>query len=89
MAKCKRCFTDLPGKKRICEECMGKWVQMRNTAFDALVAKYGGLSQTRDQFEKFKREMKRLDRIWHKDVDKFNEEIEKLKFKPDAKLKAQ
>ncbi len=73
--KCIRCGDDHLNK-RICSSCMKKWTDMRSAIYTQLVIKYGVLTPT--NHEAFKKEMKRLEKIWKKDLQKFDIELIKL-----------
>ncbi len=78
MAKCRKCGqeTNIPGKY-LCDICLSKWTDMKTIIFNTLQNKYGKLNKENHPI--FMKESKRLVRIWRKDKDKFNNEINKLK----------
>lgn len=61
---------------KICSSCMGKWTNMRSSVFDALTKKHGEMSATNHPL--FRSEMKRLEKVWRKDKEKFETELEKI-----------
>ena len=75
--KCIRCGNDTILYKKICNICLTKWTDMRTEIFNTLISKYGEMTPL--NHEQFKKETKRLESIWRKDANKFNQEILKLK----------
>jgi hypothetical protein len=75
MAKCRTCENETGLGKRICYKCLSKWSDMRADAFEFLQSKYGKMSPENHPI--ITKEMKRLDRLWRKDIDKFYKEIHK------------
>lgn len=71
--KCIRCGNDVGTARRICQSCMGNWLEMRKTAYDFLVSKHGEM--TAENHPIFKKEMPRLERIWRKDRNAFEAAI--------------
>lgn len=77
MPRCKRCGHDsLIINKRICNSCLSEWSDMRTSAYNKLTEVYGPMTYL--NHEAFKQQMKRLERIWHKDRDQFLLELGKL-----------
>lgn len=56
---------------------MKEWTSMRSEIYEALENKMGKFGPA--NFEPFKKEMKRMDRLWHKDREKYNIELEKIR----------
>lgn len=75
MRKCIRCGDETSKGTKVCPTCLRSWGNMRTIIFDMLEEKYGKLCpQNHDIFIK---ETKRLEKIWRKDKEKFQEEIGK------------
>jgi len=74
MAHCRKCGCDTGMNRRICSSCLSKWSEMRGEAFTFLKNKYGKMSLENLPF--LQKEMKRLDKKWKKDPEKFYEEIQ-------------
>ena len=72
--KCKE--KNIFDNRRICSECMKEWTMMRTTAFDALESKYGKMNP--ENHPTFIKEMKRLEKIWKRDKDLFQLELDKI-----------
>lgn len=62
--------------RKICPNCMDKWVNMRKQVFDKLTDLHGKLCPSNHQI--FIVEMKRLEKIWKTKPDQFYEELSKL-----------
>ena len=78
MRTCIRCRQlNIFDSRNICLTCMKAWTSMRSEVYEALEIKMGKFGH--DNFEPFKKEMKRMDRLWHKDREKYNIELEKIK----------
>ena len=75
MAKCIRCG-DENSRGKICYSCMSKWTDMRSEVFNALEKKHGKLSPANHPI--FIKETKRLEKIWRKDKDKFDIELNNI-----------
>ena len=72
MASCRRCGCESFGRS-ICLRCLSKWTDMRKEAFDYLQKKYGKLSP--ETHPKISKEIKRLDKLWKRNPEKFYAEI--------------
>ena len=77
MSKCVRCHDENDRTGRICSSCLTSWLDMRIMVFEALNEKLGKL--TPDTHQQFIKEMKRMERTWRKDRDKFEIELNKIK----------
>jgi hypothetical protein len=55
---------------------MKEWTTMRTTAFDILESKYGKMNP--ENHPTFIKEMKRLEKIWKRDKDLFQLELDKI-----------
>jgi len=71
--KCIRCGRDTCGNKTICSRCLQDWSAMRKLIWDYHEKKYGKLSN--DNLKIHQKDTKKLERIWRKDKDKFQELI--------------
>lgn len=75
MARCKTCGGDaITG--RICPRCLDEWTAMRSEVHSALQVKLGKLSP--QNHEEYKKQMKRLEKIWKKDKEKYKDELRKI-----------
>ena len=72
MAKCIRCGKEAYPRK-ICLGCLQKWSDMRTMAHEYLTGKFGPMTAL--NHEDFKKGIKKLEKIWRKSPDKFEEEI--------------
>ncbi len=72
MAKCK-CGRDAWPNRRVCQICLKNWSDMKGKAFHFIEGKYGKLNAENHPI--FKTEMRRLEKIWRKDSNKFEIEI--------------
>lgn len=75
MGKCIRCWEEAYSKK-ICSACLSSWSDMRIEVYGELEKALGHFS-FQNQIV-FKKEMKRLEKIWRKDKDKFQQEVLKI-----------
>jgi len=73
---CKRCGGDTIGNQRICFRCLRDWSAMRKLIWDHTEKKYGKLSA--DNLKIRQKETKKLEAIWRKDKDKFQEIIKEV-----------
>lgn len=74
MRTCIRCHEkNIFDNRRVCSGCMKEWTDMRTSAYDFVESKVGKL--TPETHETYKKEMKRLEKIWKKDKEQFNLEI--------------
>lgn len=77
MRTCIRCNEkNIFDNRRICQGCLKEWTDMRVSASDYVQSKVGVLSP--ENHETYKKEMKRLEKIWKKDKEKFKQEISKI-----------
>lgn len=76
--KCIRCGEENSSGK-ICHSCMRNWMDMRNAVFNELESKHGAMTPTNHEI--YKKEMKRMEKIWRADKDKFQVEFQKLNSK--------
>jgi len=77
MPRCIRCGDDtLILRKRICESCLKKWLDMRTSAYNTLVGIYGNLNP--ENHEKFKIEMRKLERTWKKNPEEFETQLQRI-----------
>ena len=77
MRTCIRCKEkNIFDNRRICSGCMKEWTTMRTTAFDVLESKYGKMNP--ENHPTFIKEMKRLEKIWKRDKDLFQLELDKI-----------
>lgn len=72
--ECKYCGIEFY-KANICGYCMANFATMKKSSFDYLKNKFGPLSF--DNQDKFRLEMKRLERLYKRNEMKFWNEIEK------------
>ena len=70
---CKRCGGDTYGSQNVCSRCLSDWSAMRKQAWDFIGGKLGKLSS--ENLKSYQKEMKKLEAIWRKDKDKFQEII--------------
>ena len=70
---CRRCGKDTYGSQTICSKCLIDWSAMRKLIWDYHDKIYGKLSN--DNLKTRQEETKKLERIWRKDKDKFQEII--------------
>lgn len=73
MGKCIRCGCETY-RERICRSCMNEWTEMRAKTYNTISKKYGMFSPENQVI--FKKEMKRLEKIWRKNKDEWKLEIE-------------
>lgn len=73
MAKCRKCGGEAYNR-RICSGCLRKWTDMRVVAFEHVQNKHGKMCA--DNSKVIQKDMKRLDRLWRRDPDKFYAEVE-------------
>ena len=73
MAKCRKCGSEA-FNRRICTPCLKDWTNMRGIAFEYVQKIHGKMSP--ENLKVIQKEMKRLDRLWKKDPDKFYKEVE-------------
>lgn len=77
MRTCIRCKEkNIFDNRRICLGCMKEWTTMRTTAFDTLESKYGKMNP--ENHPTFIKEMKKLEKIWKRDKDLFQLELDKI-----------
>lgn len=77
MRTCIRCHqSNIFDNRRVCTSCLTDWSNMRITAANQLEKKFGKL--TPDNHEDFKKEMRRLEKIWRKAPDQFEQELIKI-----------
>ena len=77
MRTCIKCHEkNIYDNSRICVRCMKSWTDMRTSAWASLEPKLGKLSHA--NLPDYKKEMKRLEKIWRKDPDQFSLELSKL-----------
>ena len=79
MSICRTCHNETLSGRRICPSCLSKWSDMRTLIFNTLTDVYGKMTQS--NHPTFIKETKRLERIWRKDKEKFEIEINKIKTK--------
>ncbi len=72
MAKCK-CGRDAWPNRRVCPSCLADWTEMRKKAFYFIEKKQGKMSAVNHPI--FKTEIRRLEKLWRKDPNKFEIEI--------------
>ena len=70
---CRRCGGDTYGSRTICSRCLMGWSAMRKLIWDYHEKIYGKLSN--DDLKIRQKDTKRLEKIWRKDKDKFQEII--------------
>ena len=73
---CKRCGGDTYGSQTICSRCLSDWSAMRKLIWVYTEKKYGKLSA--DNLKIRQKETKKLEAIWRKDKDKFQEIIKEV-----------
>ena len=72
---CRRCGGDTFGNQSICSRCLSDWSAMRKLVWDYHDKIHGKLSQINLKVRQ--KDTKRLEGIWRKDKDKFQEIINK------------
>ncbi len=72
MGKCRTCGREAY-YRRICSDCLREWSAMRTRAFAYAQDIHGPLTQT--NHPQIAKTMRRLDKMWKKNRDKFNKEI--------------
>lgn len=70
---CRRCGGDTYRTQTICSRCLSDWSAMRKLIWDCHEKIYGKLSP--DNLKIRQEETKKLEKIWRKDKDKFQEMI--------------
>lgn len=70
---CRRCGGATYGNQTICSKCLMDWSAMRKQAWDFIEKKLGKLSP--ENLKSYQKEMKKLEAVWRKDKDKFQEMI--------------
>ena len=68
---CRRCGGDTYGSQSFCSKCLSDWSAMRKQAWDFIEKKLGNLSS--ENLKSYQKEMKKLEAVWRKDKDKFQE----------------
>jgi len=71
--KCRTCGQETAGNMNFCYRCLNDWSSMRKQIWDFSEKKYGKLSA--DNLKVYKEEAKKLEKIWRKDKNKFQEII--------------
>ena len=70
---CIRCGGDTFGNQKICSKCLMDWSAMRKVIWDYHSKKHGKISKENLAFRQ--KDTKRLEKIWRKDKNKFQEII--------------
>jgi predicted amidophosphoribosyltransferase len=73
MAKCRRCGEDTGYYNSICNTCLKKWTDMRQMIWEHCQRVYGKL--TNDNHHLYIKELNRLEKIWRKNEEEFEEII--------------
>ena len=73
--KCKTCGKDTVGNMNFCYGCLNDWSEMRKQIWNHHEKKYGKLSI--DNLKIRQKYTKRLEAIWRKDKNKFQEILSK------------
>lgn len=68
---CRRCGGDTYGSQSICSRCLSDWSAMRKLIWDYHEKIYGKL--TNENLKIRQKDTKRLEKIWRKDKEKFQE----------------
>ena len=83
MAHCKTCWKEIYPGERICHSCLKEWTDMRTIAHKAAQKKYGKMNG--ENLKDIQKEMRRLEKLWRKDKQKF--ELETSPTKADTQDK--
>jgi len=73
--KCRTCGKDTIGNMNFCYECLNNWSSMRKQIWNYHEEKYGKLSNNNLKIRQ--KDTKRLEAIWRKDKNKFQEILTK------------
>jgi len=76
MRKCIRCGSYHDNKK-ICSSCLKKWTSMRSVIWETMTLVHGSFNPHTQ--EAWIKKTRKLEAIWRKDPEKFNNEIENIK----------
>ena len=71
--RCK-CGRDAWPNQQVCPECLKNWTEMRKKAFEFIEQKHGKMTAVNHPI--FKKEIKRLEKLWRKDPGKFETELQ-------------
>ena len=72
---CRRCGRETYGSQSICSKCLMDWSAMRKEIWDYHERIYGKL--TKDNLKMRQKDTRRLEKIWRKDKNKFQEILSK------------
>ncbi len=73
MARCTKCGQDTIGNGQLCTRCLTNWTEMKGLSYTTLISLHGNMTHSNHYM--FKKEMRRLENVWRKDKNKFQEEI--------------